>query len=523
MKIRMIDKLSTNYIIKSFFIFFIYLLILKNILLEKKLVKNIKVCLCTIGKNENLYSKEFVNHYKNYGINKIFIYDNNDIGGEKFEEILIDYIKNGLVEIINYRGLISPQIKAYQNCHENNYNNYNWIIFYDMDEYIFLKRFKNIKFFLNRKIFNKCQRIQLNLVVHTDNNLLYYDNRTLKERFPEVEENARGKKKGGYAVIKSIIRGKIKIRIVDPHIISSKLISCDGFGKIKNIENIRTNESDYTFNYIDHYFSKSTEEFIKKLLRGSAVHGFKIEKKKRRIKEYFEKSEITLNKINFIEKKTHMKTYLFPSLENQSCKNFTWILMIGNKINITYIKSLISFNNLFESKIIYIKEIKNYIKNITKGFDVLITTRIDYDDRIYYQAVNDVRRVIDINRPMFLYGYNRGVQYFESDGKYYDYYFDSNNEGVKSIFISLITVLNKVNNIYTIYDLGNNAHIRKKLLKNYKLYGIKELNYEPAIFENGEPKFVWVRQKYSGLYNQTQQIKKGLKINNFNLNKFYGK
>ena len=219
-----------------------------------------------------------------------------------------------------------------------------------------------------------------------------------------------------------------------------------------------------------------------------------------------------------------MKKYLFPSLENQSCKNFTWILMLGNKANITYIKSLLNFNRSFESNIIYQKDIKKFVRNITKGFDVLITTRIDYDDRIYYDAVNDVRKAININKPMFLYGYNRGVYYFELNDKYYDFHYHAlKNEGVMSIFISLITVLNKVNDTYTIYDLGNHVYIRKTILKKYKSYGIKELNYEPSIFDSGDPKFVWVRQNYSGTYNKKRQIQKRLKVKNFNLSKFYGK
>ena len=218
-----------------------------------------------------------------------------------------------------------------------------------------------------------------------------------------------------------------------------------------------------------------------------------------------------------------IKKYLIPSLENQSCKNFTFILMIGDKANITYIKSLFNFHNSFEKKILYQKEIKNYVRNITKGYDVLITTRIDYDDRIYYDAVNDVRKAININKPIFLYGYNRGVYYFESDDKYYDYYQTFKNEGVMSIFISLIIVLDKVNDTYTVYDLGDHQFIRKTLLEKYKSYGIKELNYEPTYFENGISRFVYVRQKLSGCYNYTRRIKKGLKENNFNLSKFYGK
>ena len=29
-----------------------------------------------------------------------------------------------------------------------------------------------------------------------------------------------------------------------------------------------------------------------------------------------------------------LKKYLIPSLENQSCKKFTWILLLGDKANI---------------------------------------------------------------------------------------------------------------------------------------------------------------------------------------------
>ena len=185
-----------------------------------------------------------------------------------------------------------------------------------------------------------------------------------------------------------------------------------------------------------------------------------------------------------------MKKYLFDSLENQECKNFIWVLMIGDNTDIDKIKTLFDFNNSFESIILYKKDINNYLRNISKGFDILITTRIDYDDRIYYDAVNDVRKVININKPILLYGYNNGVIYYEFNNKYYEFNMNYNNEGVMSIFVSLILVLNKVNDIYNIYDLGAHIRLRKKILESYKSFGINELNYDPAIFESGEAKFV---------------------------------
>ena len=151
----------------------------------------------------------------------------------------------------------------------------------------------------------------------------------------------------------------------------------------------------------------------------------------------------------------------------------------------------------------------------------MITTRIDYDDRIYYDAVNDVRKAININKPMALYGYNRGSYYFELDNKYYE--FTNQEYDVFSIFASLIIDLNKINDIYNIFDLGTHINIRKTILNSYKSFGIKELNYDPATFDNGEEKFVWVRQKFSGLYSFTKSIRKNLKEIKFNLTKFYGK
>ena len=218
-----------------------------------------------------------------------------------------------------------------------------------------------------------------------------------------------------------------------------------------------------------------------------------------------------------------MKKYLIPSLENQICKRFTWILMLGDKANITFIKSLFNFKISFEFEIIYQHNIKNYIRNLTNGIDILITSRIDYDDRIYYDAVNDVRKAINFKKPIFLYGYNRGVHYYESDNKYYEFNMSFNNEGVMSIFVSLIIVLNKVNDTYIVYDLGHHPWIKKTLLKSFRSFGINKLDYDPAFFDDGDIKFVWVRHNYSGQYLFSKELKNKLNPYNFNLNHFYGK
>ena len=119
-----------------------------------------KVCICTIGK-KNLYVREYVDYYKKIGIDKIFIYDNNVKNDEKFDLVLKDYIENGIVEIVDIRGQEAPQFEAMEDCRKKNFKKYDWLLFYDMDEFIFLRNFSNIKDFLKQKHFNKCQRIQL--------------------------------------------------------------------------------------------------------------------------------------------------------------------------------------------------------------------------------------------------------------------------------------------------------------------------------------------------------------------------
>ena len=51
-------------------------------------IKNqIKIALCTMGKQENLYVKEFIYYYKKLGVDTIFIYDDNDYNTEKFSDV----------------------------------------------------------------------------------------------------------------------------------------------------------------------------------------------------------------------------------------------------------------------------------------------------------------------------------------------------------------------------------------------------------------------------------------------------
>ena len=101
---------------------------------KRILTKKLKICLCAIGKSENFYAQEYVEYYKKLGYNKIFIYDNNNIDGERFEDVIQKYIQQGFVSIINFRGYRGiPQLPSYKDCYEKNNLQYDWLSFFDMD------------------------------------------------------------------------------------------------------------------------------------------------------------------------------------------------------------------------------------------------------------------------------------------------------------------------------------------------------------------------------------------------------
>ena len=80
--------------------------------------------------------------------------------------------------------------------------------------------------------------------------------------------------------------------------------------------------------------------------------------------------------------------------------------------------------------------------------------------------------------------------------------------------MSLIINLKIINDTYTIYDIGGHSDVTRNLVKKYKSFGIKELNYVPFIIDSGDSKFIYVRQKYSNNYNGTINIMKIKKLYN---------
>ena len=257
------------------------------------------ICVCTFAKNQDRYINEFLQFYINLGVSKIFLYDNNDVNKGKLDKI----IKNNktLVEILDWRGRPPEYEKMMDDCYKNNYNNYDWLIFYEIDEFIHLNNELDIKTFLSDKKFENCESVYLNWVYFTDNNLTFYDNRTLQERFPYKEQNIYENNTLIKHYVKSIIKGHGNyFDINNLYKLNEDIKGCDGEGNQPLFEGYEMKDKDFQDNYISKYYYKSTQEFVEKLKN----ENFDNDAKNESIYKYFFINDINEEKINFIENRT---------------------------------------------------------------------------------------------------------------------------------------------------------------------------------------------------------------------------
>lgn len=236
-----------------------------------------KVLLCAIGKLENHYIREWVEYHKNLGFNNIVLYDNNDPDGEYFEDVIGDYIESGYVILKNWRGRNLAQVPAYNDCYRLYNGKYDWIAYWDIDEFIQFEKAKTIQEFLSLSKFNDAQCIRIGWKQYTDNGLVSVinDNYSIK-RFKEVldaEWCCKHKKPVQYHIsantqAKSIIRTGIKnFHVTSPHC----FLNVATVNAIGEKADNRVQLGKYTVwrgAWLNHYRFKTIEEYVtKKMVR----------------------------------------------------------------------------------------------------------------------------------------------------------------------------------------------------------------------------------------------------------------
>jgi len=231
-----------------------------------------KVCICCCAKKEEKYIKEWLDWHLSLGIDHIFIADNNDSEYEyQLEKILKNYIDEKKITLYNYKDKINQvQLPSYKQMYNDNKYKYDWLIFIDVDEFINIPETNNnIKLFLLQEKFKNADSISLGWLNYNDNDLIYYEDKPLQERFTKyIPINKNNKTK-----CKTIIRGNLNN--VCPSIHFSPGVKNRYDVKGYTIDETKTIDInfDYTYLnicYIKHFMYKTIEEYIEKILKSNA-------------------------------------------------------------------------------------------------------------------------------------------------------------------------------------------------------------------------------------------------------------
>ncbi len=227
-----------------------------------------KILLCCIGKMENNYIREFVEHHKSIGFDNIVLYDNNDIDGEHFEDVISDYINSGYVILKDQRGKELVQIPSYTDCYNIYKDKYDWIAYFDIDEFLELDC-NDIHEFLSNDMFNDrgINTIRVCWRQFTDSEILKVeDNNYSIKRFTDylpITENWSTQTK---IIFKTCVDN---IEFNSPHGIlydspySKKIVTVNTIGQLCiNSIKLRDNEKTWENARLNHYRFKTIEEYV---------------------------------------------------------------------------------------------------------------------------------------------------------------------------------------------------------------------------------------------------------------------
>lgn len=264
--------ISIPYLIIRWCGIYIYEQIIGKYLIDKKIKAENdiefphEIALVTISKNEGPYIKEWIEYHKQVGITKIYFYDNES--EDNTLSILTPYITSGLVEYIKIKGK-AQQLEAYNHAIYHYKNQSRYMAFIDMDEFIMPQEpFKPINTIINELL----RKAPLGAVGIGVNWALYGSSFLVQKPHGLIIENFIHRGRNNHWInfhIKTICNPRFVKKYISPHYplykIGAYSIS-EATGK--KIYGWFCHSVEYKHLRINHYFTKSKEQYIQKRNRG---------------------------------------------------------------------------------------------------------------------------------------------------------------------------------------------------------------------------------------------------------------
>ena len=249
-----------------------------------------KVAICALAKNEDRYINEWVSYYLSLGVNHIYIYDNNDN-----ETPVMKSLKSTNVSVIPLYGYESLKSHGFQrgiylSCYKQFGHLYDWIGFFDIDEFFTLNQDKSLDAYFSRPSFNRADIIHVNWKYYGDNDLVLYDDRPVRERFklpaPDGVRYAQTFPENNH--VKSWVKTNRNFTEINAHtawFANAMCVHTDGI-----VSDAHSCFHPYTWNVaqVNHYGTKTIDEYIqRRILHNNRVCGAAPINAEQRIRWFF--------------------------------------------------------------------------------------------------------------------------------------------------------------------------------------------------------------------------------------------
>ena len=243
------------------------------------------VALCAIVRCENKYLREWVGHHLALGVKKIIICDNSYDGEEQPVEVLSDFILNGQVEVLDFRnqgGDYNVQDVAYNYVYRRYGSTFGWIGFLDIDEMV--DGCDDLPKLLNGK---DADVVVLSWRMMTDSGLVHYEPKPVMDRFTVPAKQPRYQ--DGKEFVKCFVRGGISGLTFEtqPHCPTQPKGLHVVNAKGEQVEQSAAIFPSYDVAWVNHYHTKTAEEFLEKVRRGFPNDNQYTEDYAKKAEEYF--------------------------------------------------------------------------------------------------------------------------------------------------------------------------------------------------------------------------------------------
>lgn len=258
-----------------------------------------KVALVAGVKQENTTLREWVEHCLSIGFDHLLLWDNNFKDGEHPEDVLDGLFDR--VEIRDIRGQRVQQLKRFNESYRELSGEYDWLAFFDADEWLVLNHDSNVKDYLSRFPENvSC--VHVNWKMYGDNGHLHPTGEPTFEQFPEPcpYDTLVQYRWPEDEHVKTIVRTNKDAVFGNPHF-------CTVRGDVVNnagdpVANTYRCPVNYDIAELRHYQMRSTEEFCRRrLARGWDQFDGSVHNAPQQIKRYFAQSEWTREKQDLID------------------------------------------------------------------------------------------------------------------------------------------------------------------------------------------------------------------------------